>query len=100
MFSFVQFANRKMSLRLAPLEYNADVAAPLTLCALNILVSIPESFNTSLIHLASVEVEISLYGFTYDIKTFEDCFVSVQYDASIHQELIWDKGLHSQVKLV
>ena len=44
------------------MKYARDVAAPLTLCALNFEVSIPADCNTDMIHLAIVLEDTGLYG--------------------------------------
>ena len=54
-----------------PVKYARDVAAPLTLCALNFEVSIPADCNTDMIHLAIVLEDTGLYGLMRDKNNLE-----------------------------
>ena len=54
-----------------PVKYARDVAAPLTLCALNFEVSIPADCNTGMIHLAIVLGDTGLYGLMRDENNLE-----------------------------
>ena len=53
------------------MTYAWDVAAPLTLCALNFEVSIPADCNTDMIHLAIVLGDTGLYGLMKDKNNLE-----------------------------
>ena len=54
-----------------PVKYARDVAAPLTLCALNFEVSIPVDCNTDMIHLAIVLGDTGLYDLMRDKNNLE-----------------------------
>jgi len=58
---------------------------PGILWALNMLVFLPDSFNTSLIHLAIVAVVPSLWGFTNDRKTLDEYFPFLFLKGSVRQ---------------
>ena len=53
------------------MTYARDVAAPLTLCALNFEVSIAADCNTDMIHLAIVLGDTGLYGLMKDKNNLE-----------------------------
>ena len=60
-----------MSATGVPVTYAWDVAAPLTLCALNFEESIPADCDTDMIHLAIVLGDTGLYGLMKDKNNLE-----------------------------
>ena len=53
------------------MTYARDVAALLTLCALNFVLSIPANCNTDMIHLVIVLSDTGLYGLMKDKNNLE-----------------------------